>query len=1448
MISEQGNVLSREDLLLIKKAYIGEKSVEVSILENHFGSILTSLETANGVGDYRVICCDTLSIWTLRATQLALLVPSSKSVLLKIVNREKADSLFRYVLDFWNESGSPLGNSLKEMFVKLVALLNKILDHQLLYRDWLEYVLRNIPFTLRVCYFMVETLCNQIKGSSTFILSNYSNFVKTSITYMWSNALANPVGKALQVVFKNFYTEVDKDDKVWLSSWSSLITENMKVQSLRKNIQNYLLPYLFKVSTEAFKMFIQDLAKSHMEDELSIMLISLRTGQDLGIVDDSFEGDEKLISLNLLSDLMSSEKEFFRIESFALMTTSARGSKPISPAVLNLVLTKLDVFLTESNLEVRNEFVSLFKKFILRLRDSSYAIHRKSTKLLAKGKFPEEAQSGLAEIDVNKQFLGQLIDVLCQNMRPGSSFQRNNLALKLMSILVRSGLDNTVDKKFYEKLHMDYPFNIPIFNNSKITRLLIDNIANDFEEVRDLSINILSMASIPIQEFIDADVLSLVLKRGFEMLGDLRGRSADSGAKVMQFLYANGAQDSTILDQIVAKLTESVQFAKENFTLAVYEANVHGYYLALNTILNGISTDDVHYYHDILQDIVSTVFQIWELTRPVLTHDSPEGNLPKELQSAIEPSKKHLETKYGPATQVILSYSWRSVKESTALLSSILNTFSDEILFDNSSISLNDIGLLLIEQLSTIRHPGAFSSVYPTFVSCCHRCYRTNQELLAQSWLEKNISLIEDQSHSITRRSGGLPFLITAILTAEYSSLKKKRKKNEIPPLFQQTFEKLYHIATQPFNESTGEETLELPQVHALNSIKFIFIESQLSEICNHYVDRSLDLALSKFATKHWSMRNASVMLFTALQNRLFGTKKIDTNHLSTISARLFFSRYKGLQQVLLRNFERALSSEAEVENLFPILTILSRLHFVPGYTPVLDFKPLLLQSLQNKYWKVREMAARALPCVVDDDAYFEQIADLIQLVHFGNNNELHGFLLAIKELLIRSQIRKGHEQDYVPKNVCELLFEIMDKVISGNYSCSVTYVEILDIVFRRNNKYQDIPPALVSKLGSIYIEHDQLSSLNGAQQLFSSRLLSLLLRSYLEDQDLVNMCDLAKLGMVSQLYECQLAGINFITQNIDKVDSVSRAEMIEILWNILESDSWTLVKASGFILLKDLLVLQDYKNVDLNARKDLLLHFVQDESEDIKATALECLGSFVSKIEDSTLFEVWLELITKSSEDDIPYQLRYSALNSCISFVNVWKGNLDQLLRVLVKLHQFLYDDDEDIREEVSSFISKELLKSRFTLTSTEVEKRYLDYLKLKYSQETLVAVVFQRYIEKLEAFDIEIHDESALFNVEKSNFYKNPVDEMKFYMALLGDSTDSMRNSLTNVVSSLSVKVNDLLKIDKDALGVFKSEDYFNLIYIICLNINNFKLLISLPQALLHDRSLHPLIKELN
>lgn len=323
------------------------------------------------------------------------------------------------------------------------------------------------------------------------------------------------------------------------------------------------------------------------------------------------------------------------------------------------------------------------------------------------------------------------------------------------------------------------------------------------------------------------------------------------------------------------------------------------------------------------------------------------------------------------------------------------------------------IGNLSFTQLSTLRHRGAFTTVSLTFATCCQFVKHLDQEAedqqtptLLEKWYNGTMDAIVAQV-STTRRSAGIPAMMTGVLSANASS-----------PSFEQVMVKLMEIASLEAHVSKTDGT-NLPQVHAFNCLKDIFKSSYLTAVGNKsekYLLQCLELAANGLKSELWAIRNCGLILLRSLIDCLFGSHESK----ATMEAgwdgkanRIAYHRYPSLPKVLLNLLmsgheimaPTAMGSAA-AESVFPALDIIRR----AGPPELLrdELQLHITRYLASPVWHVREIAARTLcSCLLHDkwlDAIAALAAESVQPANINFQNYVHGVLLSLKFVIERLQ------------------------------------------------------------------------------------------------------------------------------------------------------------------------------------------------------------------------------------------------------------------------------------------------------------------------------------------------------------------------------------------------------------------------------------------------------------
>lgn len=315
------------------------------------------------------------------------------------------------------------------------------------------------------------------------------------------------------------------------------------------------------------------------------------------------------------------------------------------------------------------------------------------------------------------------------------------------------------------------------------------------------------------------------------------------------------------------------------------------------------------------------------------------------------------------------------------------------------------ISNLTFDQLSSLRHRGAFTTVAMTFATCCQQTKHLDQgDSLLDTWYQGTMNAISSQA-STTRRSAGIPSMMTGILSANASD-----------PSFEHVMEKLMGIAGKEARVSETDGS-NLPQVHAYNCLKDIFKNSTLTAMGNKsekYLPRCLELAASGLRSEVWAIRNCGLIFLRSLIDCLFGSQESK----AMIEAgwdgkanRIAYHRYPNLPPVLsnlLKSGHQMLSQTgatvSAAESVFPALDIIRR----AGPPELLhdEIQVDVAVYLSSPVWHVRELAARTLCSCLLHERWLQTIKGILQdalLSRTSNRqNHVHGVLLTLRFVIER--------------------------------------------------------------------------------------------------------------------------------------------------------------------------------------------------------------------------------------------------------------------------------------------------------------------------------------------------------------------------------------------------------------------------------------------------------------
>ena len=237
--------------------------------------------------------------------------------------------------------------------------------------------------------------------------------------------------------------------------------------------------------------------------------------------------------------------------------------------------------------------------------------------------------------------------------------------------------------------------------------------------------------------------------------------------------------------QSIAKEFEShCQAAKENLLLASLKTPVYGPLSAIHELITHSvdeikNSDLVAEWKELLAKLMDLCFEVSQVVSPIVNSSSPEGIFPAELSIAKAP-QSHSESEHlkQVTPQMLLVCCWRTMKEISLFFGDIVRILPLEGEFSGGFILSEEqvfrIGDYFVRHLFETRHRGAFELAYVGFTSVCGTFWKCQARVYCgqpSRWLEYVLELIQGEQarNKIceTRRGGGIPFYVQAIVSSE---------------------------------------------------------------------------------------------------------------------------------------------------------------------------------------------------------------------------------------------------------------------------------------------------------------------------------------------------------------------------------------------------------------------------------------------------------------------------------------------------------------------------------------------------------------------------------------------------------------------------------------------------------------------------------------------------------
>ncbi|KUI56306.1 tRNA (cytidine(32)-2'-O)-methyltransferase non-catalytic subunit TRM732 [Cytospora mali] len=929
----------------------------------------------------------------------------------------------------------------------------------------LNHLLIKSVFTLEDVLRQYKTVRPDLSEKPDILL--WQEWVAEVFRWMNLHYVCPVAGKLLVIIFSGLYkssrkSENTKNAEFDVSTMRKWVETAISANpDLLETTKNYLVVPLFKYDRALSIAFLEELNNRRPEEytnsaELDVPallhLSALEIGKKASVVDDPSptvtKQPENVVVLNqeVLERFLIHSSHDVRASAMSLLTTSSSTTKPYSEMSFDLLRKHLKSCHADSDAKFRNEILGYSKNMVRRIKGAITTLERdisrqalKTSKNKTNGApVNTHISKGAKEIlnagepwlretlKAHEEFYSWYLQFLLDELVPTASYQRHITALKALVSVVKLGKETPG------------PAEQQIYKDPQWIRIIMDLIMDPFDDAREAATSLLMMYP---PEAIQTEITiakGLPPSTPLKLLGELCSRAAGQASRTARADHSDGAARShgllcawqttfeqrvSLLSQTLDELELKIGRAEKDLGQAVMGEPVHGDFAAVRYIwevlsLSRYSEDELELLSAPQLRIVSLCSRIWGAVSYVLCDDSPEGHLPEELEE-IE----------GLDTKGLLSYSFRAIHES----SNVMRTIVGNLKFSRTAAghllptpeAFSRAGNLAFSQLSTLRHRGAFSSVSLNFTCCCQHAQdprvasSENEDSLLGAWYKGALSCIHEQ-RSTTRRSAGIPALITGLLASNADS-----------PSFREVMRTLQEIAQKPARVSETDGS-NLPQVHAFNCLKEVFKSSLLSKKSELYLPECLQLATNSLKAEVWAIRNCALLLLRSLMDNLFGTNETKSS---------MESGWDGQQAME----PGTLTQSSAAESVFPALDIIRRAG--PPESHRDELYTLIATYLGSRQWHVREIAARTLCSFFMNEEWLSSIQGLLEESR-GSANRMHGTLLTIKFFLERK-----YTNDFKELKITLRAFEQDALMCSETWAA---YTEVLNLTWELDSSERE--------------------------------------------------------------------------------------------------------------------------------------------------------------------------------------------------------------------------------------------------------------------------------------------------------------------------------------------------------------------------------------------------------
>nr|XP_015799588.2 thyroid adenoma-associated protein [Nothobranchius furzeri] len=765
----------------------------------------------------------------------------------------------------------------------------------------------------------------------------------------------------------------------WHQTWVSPLLHTLCLTRPDQTtyILDYFLPKLLRCNPSSLAQMVEALQSappcragpSGSRGAEGALMTCLRAARSQGVLasSDLWGG---LVPISLIQRALLHKHDQVRIDGLGLVCENHRSTEVVTSLEMDLIHHFLPPNLSSQSPGIREQTVSLLKKLLCRVRDSTQLLQKRGLQ----ERDLEQKEKDQQVLRQYKEFLRRLCASLLEVLLPGASFSKCLMSLKLLGLLGQlftftSGPDVFALGEIVTPAHAQNVLYCVASNFLEVKQLATSllqqlppsavglQVPERMQSVLQAALD-LSTSTKPFDSVTAAHLLNLLLRQpalnqalllcAQNQRLDLQISSPPAQASESLLLELNTLD---VVRFLLLCLQSEVSRAESSLLQAAASFPLYGRAYCITAVLQHLDTQSLSQterWRGLVSELIAVCYRMSNVVSPVVQSSSPEGLIPmdtdsetsaslKKILQEIQPrdtnefftSSRELDTHRGddPTThtpsvntgredyrvtaQMVLVCCWRSMKEVAMLLAHLCQSLP--VVYADEDARPGLITEEQVEGVGLYLRQNLLQSRHRGAFELAYVGFVCLTDMLCRSGSRalqqlpaQWLSQVLEEVKSSDPSSTLCATRRSAGIPFYIQALLSSEPKSSSCSLLKMTMSQLIALATPSADRTTDSSTVH--QVHALNILRALYRDTRLGENVIPFVADGMQAAVLGFTSPVWAVRNSSTLLFSTLITRIFGVKrgKDEQSKKNRMTGREFFTRFPALYPFLLNQLEQA--------------------------------------------------------------------------------------------------------------------------------------------------------------------------------------------------------------------------------------------------------------------------------------------------------------------------------------------------------------------------------------------------------------------------------------------------------------------------------------------------------------------------------------------------------------